>query len=81
MFFLKDFIQSLINNGACIHVLLTIDDNKTKFNFKKGNRDLMETSNDQKVWKQVRIKTGERLNLNIAYFSLNEQTRIVKDEY
>ena len=41
----------------------------------------METSNDQKVWKQVRIETGERLNLNIAYFSLNEQIRIVKDEY
>ena len=41
----------------------------------------METSNDQKVWKQVRIKTGERLNLSITCFLLNEQTKIVKDEY
>ena len=42
----------------------------------------MKTSNDQKVWKRVRIKTGERLSLgnNYVLYIKCEQTRVVEDD-
>ena len=30
----------------------------------------MEVNNDQKIWKQVRIKIGERLSLSIIHLTL-----------
>ena len=39
----------------------------------------------KKVWKQVWIKTGERLSLSISYmlvsYILNEQTRVIKGDH
>ena len=41
----------------------------------------MKENKDKKVWKQVKIKTDERMSLSIIYYILNVQIRVVKDEY